>query len=234
MIQHFGYRAYLPGHTSFTIFRIGIILHPQRRFIIRCRALPYNTARRLCIPIQPTAPTLEKTACYRFGGILVTAQQQDFPPHVPHRQIPPERHKIILQILTRQQFAQHGFIRGFIVIVIGSIQTMDYRKFGRMSFQRIPQQIQSGIKTKFRLRNTMVDIQIVIFHLRAEIESADTDGPLCGHIYVLALGKGCQSNPVPRSCIMRSGNRNLGYKKIVRQTFHPISSFHMGTHAKHQ
>ena len=102
MIQHLGYRAYLLAHTSFAIFRIGIILHPQRRFIIRCRALPYDTARRLCIPVQPTAPALEKTACYRFAGILVTAQQQDLSPHIPYRQVPPERNKIVLQILTRQ------------------------------------------------------------------------------------------------------------------------------------
>ena len=81
----------------------------------------------------------------------------------------------------------------------------------------------------------MIDIQIVILYFRTEIKSTDSDRPLRGYINVLALGKRHSNiSPISRSGIMRSGNRNLGYKKVVRQTFHPISGFHMDTHAKHQ
>ena len=111
---------------------------------------------------------------------------------------------------------------------------MDHRKFGWMLLQRIPQQVQGIVETKIGHSNPMVDIQIIAFNFRTEIESTDSDRPLRGHIYILTLRIGSQSNPIPRSGIMRSGYRNLGYKKIVRQTFHPISGFHMDTHAKHQ
>ena len=187
----------------------------------------------LCIPVQLSRPALEE-ASYRSVGILVAAEQQYLPAHLPYCKRALELNEEVLQVVAIEQFQQSLAVIACIVIAVGSMKEVNHGKLRRTFLKFVAQEIKSIVEAEVGGHDAMIDVDIIVLDARTKVEGTYTRVPLFLEALVLRAGILVAERSIDRggdaweavACarVVATGNGERGDVCVVWKALHPVVS----------